>query len=113
MKVFIYDTTLRDGAQMEGISLSVADKIAMLPHIEAMGADYIEGGWPGAIPRDTEFFEALKARNPLRSATLTAFGATAKAEVAAAEDPQVAALVGHPVRHQRWLAAQPGLRDGP
>lgn len=99
MKVFIYDTTLRDGAQMEGISLSVADKIAMLPHIEAMGADYIEGGWPGAIPRDTEFFEALKARNPLRSATLTAFGATAKAEVAAAEDPQVAALVdsGAPV----------------
>lgn len=99
MKVFIYDTTLRDGAQMEGISLSVADKIAMLPHIEAMGADYIEGGWPGAIPRDTEFFAALKASNPLRSATLTAFGATAKAGVPAAEDPQVAALLdsGAPV----------------
>ncbi|MGV4302842.1 homocitrate synthase/isopropylmalate synthase family protein [Trueperella pyogenes] len=78
---------------MEGISLSVADKIAMLPHIEAMGAHFIEGGWPGAIPRDTEFFDALKVHNPLTRATITAFGATTKADVAAADDAQVAALL--------------------
>ena len=99
MKVFVYDTTLRDGAQQEGINLSVADKLAMLPQIEAMGADYIEGGWPGAIPRDTEFFNALKNSNPLERATLTAFGATTKAGVPASEDAQVAALLdsGAPV----------------
>ncbi|WP_369800816.1 citramalate synthase [Trueperella pecoris] len=78
---------------MEGISLSVADKMAMLGHIEAMGADYIEGGWPGAIPRDTEFFNALKEHNPLTRATITAFGSTTKAHTPAAEDAQVAALV--------------------
>ena len=93
MKIFVYDTTLRDGAQQEGINLSVADKLAMLPHIEAMGADYIEGGWPGAIPRDTEFFNALKENNPLEHATLTAFGSTTKAGVPASTDGQVAALL--------------------
>lgn len=91
--VLVYDVTLRDGAQQEGINLSVADKLAILPYIEAMGADYIEGGWPGAIPRDTEFFEALKENNPLTTAQLTAFGATRKAGIRAADDPQIAALV--------------------
>ncbi|MCI6573778.1 MAG: citramalate synthase [Arcanobacterium sp.] len=91
--VAVYDVTLRDGAQQEGINLSVADKLAILPYIEAMGADYIEGGWPGAIPRDTEFFEALKENNPLTTAQLTAFGSTRKAGVRADEDPQIAALV--------------------
>ena len=60
MKIDVYDVTLRDGAQQEGINLSVADKVALLPLIESIGADYIEGGWPGAIPRDTEFFGRLR-----------------------------------------------------
>ncbi|MBM7825736.1 2-isopropylmalate synthase [Arcanobacterium pluranimalium] len=92
-KVFVYDTTLRDGAQQEGMNLSVADKVALLPIIEAMGADYIEGGWPGAIPRDTAFFEQLKEKNPLSQARLVAFGATCKVGLTPQEDPQIAALV--------------------
>ncbi len=93
MKVYVYDTTLRDGAQQEGINLSVADKVALLPLLEAMGADYIEGGWPGAIPRDTEFFNRLKSDNPLTTAKLVAFGSTCKAGARAEDDEQVAALV--------------------
>ena len=52
----IYDTTLRDGAQQEGLSLSVNDKLAIARHLDELGVGYIEGGWPGANPRDTEFF---------------------------------------------------------
>ncbi|MFC5369537.1 citramalate synthase [Arcanobacterium bovis] len=92
-KVFVYDTTLRDGAQQEGMNLSVADKLALLPIIEAMGADYIEGGWPGAIPRDTEFFARVRAANPLQTAQLVAFGATCKVGVAPHDDPQIQALI--------------------
>lgn len=100
MKIDVYDVTLRDGAQQEGINLSVADKVALLPLIESIGADYIEGGWPGAIPRDTEFFGRLRDGDAgPRAAKLTAFGATRKAGVSASEDPQIAALVeaGAPV----------------
>lgn len=89
----VYDTTLRDGAQQEGMNLSVADKVTLLPLLESYGADIIEGGWPGAIPRDTEFFAVLKNSNPLTSAKLAAFGATRKAHVAVQDDPQVAALL--------------------
>lgn len=89
--VALYDTTLRDGAQQEGISLSIADKLAALTILDELGVDYIEGGWPGAIPKDTAFFERARAV-PLRNARLTAFGATTKAGVRAADDPQVRAL---------------------
>ncbi|WP_054952009.1 citramalate synthase [Flaviflexus massiliensis] len=89
----IYDTTLRDGAQQEGMNLSVTDKLTLLPLLEAYGADIIEGGWPGAIPRDTEFFARLREDNPLRHARLAAFGATRKANVDVADDQQVAALL--------------------
>ncbi|WP_124055119.1 citramalate synthase [Arcanobacterium ihumii] len=92
-KVFVYDTTMRDGAQQEGINLSVADKIAMLPIIESMGADFIEGGWPGAIPRDTEFFDQVRLYNPLKTAKLVAFGATRKVGIGAQDDPQLQALI--------------------
>ena len=96
--VAIYDTSLRDGAQQEGISLTVADKIAALAILDDLGVDYIEGGWPGAIPKDTAFFERARAVK-LRHARLAAFGATTKAGVPASEDPQVAALLrsGAPV----------------
>ena len=89
--VALYDTTLRDGAQQEGISLSVADKLAALPIVDELGVDYIEGGWPGAIPKDTQFFQRARGIQ-LHHARLTAFGATTKAGVRASEDRQVAGL---------------------
>ena len=89
----VYDTTLRDGAQQEGMNLSVQDKLTLLPLIEAYGADIIEGGWPGAIPRDTEFFSELGKKNPLMRAKLAAFGATRKAGILVEDDQQVKALL--------------------
>lgn len=89
----VYDTTLRDGAQQEGLSLSVADKLAIATHLDDLGVGYIEGGWPGAIPKDTEFFAAAAEELRLKHAVLTAFGATRKPGVAAGADPQVRALL--------------------
>jgi 2-isopropylmalate synthase len=88
----VYDTTLRDGAQQEGLALSVADKIAIAQHLDDLGVGFIEGGWPGAVPKDTEFFSRARTELHLRHATFAAFGATCKPGVAAADDPQVAAL---------------------
>ncbi|WP_134738539.1 citramalate synthase [Nocardioides sp. 503] len=88
----VYDTTLRDGAQQEGLNLSVADKLSIARQIDGLGVGYIEGGWPGANPKDTEFFRRAAQELDLRHATLAAFGATRKAGVRAADDPQVAAL---------------------
>ncbi|ATG51733.1 citramalate synthase [Brachybacterium vulturis] len=89
----LYDTTLRDGSQQEGLTLSVADKLAVARHLDELGVTFIEGGWPGAVPRDTEFFARAAGELELRHARLAAFGATRKAGVPVAEDPQVAALV--------------------
>ena len=89
----VYDTTLRDGAQQEGLTLSVQDKLAIARHLDALGVSYIEGGWPGAIPKDTEFFRRAAQELKLETATLAAFGSTRKAGVAAADDLQVRALV--------------------
>ena len=88
----VYDTTLRDGAQQEGLNLTVADKLVIARHLDGLGVGFIEGGWPGAIPKDTEFFRRAQTELDLKHATLAAFGATRKAGVAAADDPQVAAL---------------------
>ncbi|MFI1254443.1 citramalate synthase [Streptomyces netropsis] len=95
----VFDTTLRDGAQREGISLTVADKLTIARHLDDFGVGFIEGGWPGANPRDTEFFQRAAAEIDFRHAQLVAFGATRKAGVRAEDDPQVAALVdsGAPV----------------
>jgi len=57
----VYDTTLRDGAQQEGLSLTVADKLAIARRLDEFGVGFIEGGWPGAIPKDTEFFQRARA----------------------------------------------------
>src|SRR6476659_2569302 len=97
--IHVYDTTLRDGAQQEGLNLSVADKLAIASHLDELGVGYIEGGWPGANPRDTEFFARAAAELDLRHAQLVAFGATRRAGGNAAEDPQVRALLesGAPV----------------
>ena len=95
----IYDTTLRDGAQREGLSLTVGDKLAIARHLDDFGVGFIEGGWPGASPRDTEFFARAATELHLRHAQLVAFGATRRAGATAANDPQVAALLaaGAPV----------------
>ncbi|MEJ7796012.1 MAG: citramalate synthase [Nocardioides sp.] len=88
----VYDTTLRDGAQQEGLNLSVADKLNIARHLDGLGVGYIEGGWPGANPKDTEFFRRAVDELDLRYAKLAAFGATRRAGGNAADDPLVAAL---------------------
>ncbi|MFG3494671.1 citramalate synthase [Streptomyces sp. NPDC047928] len=95
----VFDTTLRDGAQREGINLSVADKLTIARHLDDFGVGFIEGGWPGANPRDTEFFARARHEIAFRNAQLVAFGATRRAGGKAAEDPQVRALLesGAPV----------------
>src|SRR5215469_12809432 len=90
----VFDTTLRDGAQGEGMSFSVADKLAVAQLLDELGVGFIEGGWPGALPKDTEFFaRAAAGELPLSSAQLVAFGSTRKPGVRADADPQVLALL--------------------
>ncbi|MGR3935439.1 citramalate synthase [Streptomyces sp. BRA346] len=95
----VFDTTLRDGAQREGINLTVADKLTIARHLDDFGVGFIEGGWPGANPRDTEFFARAQAEIDFKHAQLVAFGATRKAGVKAEDDAQVKALLdsGAPV----------------
>jgi len=89
----VYDTTLRDGAQQEGLALSVHDKLLVAAHLDELGVGFVEGGWPGAIPRDTEFFARAEKELTLEHAVLAAFGATRKPGVRAGDDPQVRALL--------------------
>src|SRR3954465_890424 len=90
----VYDTTLRDGSQREGLSLSVEDKLAVAAHLDDLGVGFIEGGWPGANPKDEAFFRRAAAGElTLRHAPLAAVGAARKAGAVAADDPQVRALV--------------------
>jgi 2-isopropylmalate synthase len=89
----VFDTTLRDGAQREGVNLTVADKLAIARLLDEFGVGFIEGGWPGSNPKETEFFRRAHSELDLRHARLTAFGSTRRADTTAADDPQVAALV--------------------
>jgi 2-isopropylmalate synthase len=89
----VYDTTLRDGAQQEGLNLSVQDKLTISRYLDELGVAFIEGGWPGAVPKDTEFFQRARSELDLRHAHMVAFGATRKAGTPVAEDPQVQALL--------------------
>ena len=91
-QVELYDTTLRDGAQYEGISLSVDDKLAITGRLDQIGVQYIEGGWPGSNPKDAEFFERAKGLE-LSGATLTAFGSTRRANIAVEQDANLLALL--------------------
>jgi 2-isopropylmalate synthase len=92
--VDIYDTTLRDGSQQEGLSLTVGDKLRVAEQLDLLGVQYIEGGWPGANPKDAEFFtRAAAGELSLRHATLVAFGSTRKAGGQASTDPVLANLV--------------------
>ncbi len=88
----IYDTTLRDGAQAEDVSFSVEDKVRVAQKLDELGVQYIEGGWPGANPKDIEFFRIIKTI-PLRHATIVAFGSTRKASNPVQKDPNIQALL--------------------
>ena len=90
--VRLYDTTLRDGLGMEGLSLSVEDKIAIARRLDEIGVDYVEGGYPGSNPKDAEFFARMREA-PLRRARLAAFGSTRRPGGDAADDPALDALL--------------------
>lgn len=91
-EVEIYDTTLRDGSQGEGINFSVADKLRIAEKLDAFGVHYIEGGWPGSNPKDIEFFAEAKRRK-FKRARLAAFGSTRRKGVAVENDEQVRLLL--------------------
>jgi 2-isopropylmalate synthase len=92
MNLQLYDTTLRDGAQREGISFSVADKLKIAQRLDRLGIAYIEGGWPGSNPKDMAFFERMPELH-LDQAVVTAFGSTRRADAAAEDDANLRALL--------------------
>jgi 2-isopropylmalate synthase len=92
-RVEIYDTTLRDGTQQEGISLTAGDKLKVAALLDDLGVAYIEGGWPGANPKDDEFFRRARTELDLETATLVAFGSTRRSGRKPDEDEQLAALL--------------------
>ncbi|MBP2312225.1 2-isopropylmalate synthase [Azospirillum soli] len=89
-RIYLYDTTLRDGAQTQDVDFSVADKIAIAQDLDRIGIDYVEGGWPGANPTDDQFFAEAP---PLKRSIFTAFGMTRRPGRSAANDPQLVALM--------------------
>jgi 2-isopropylmalate synthase len=91
MKVVLYDTTLRDGAQREGISFSVEDKLRIARRLDRLGVHYIEGGWPGSNPKDMAFFERVSELQ-LEQATVVAFGSTCRAGVPVEQDGNIQAM---------------------
>src|SRR3970040_517325 len=97
MELEIYDTTLRDGSQQEGISLTVGDKLRIASLLDDLGVHYIEGGWPGANPKDDEFFSRAGNELKLANAILVALGSTRRAGRVLA----VSESIEHPRRHDR------------
>jgi 2-isopropylmalate synthase len=91
-EIEIYDTTLRDGSQGEGINFSVQDKLHIAARLDSFGVHYIEGGWPGSNPKDIEFFNQAKLKK-FRRAKLAAFGSTRRKDIAAPDDEQVRLLL--------------------
>jgi len=92
--VKIYDTTLRDGSQLEGISLTVDDKLRIAEQLDRLGVAFIEGGWPGANPKDDEFFERAKTELKLSTSSFVAFGSTRRPKGKVDSDQTLANLVG-------------------
>ena len=92
-RVEIYDTTLRDGSQLEGISLTVEDKLKIARQLDRLGVTYIEGGWPGANPRDEEFFSRAKSELDLTTSKMVAFGSTRRAKGKTDTDPTLSNLL--------------------
>ena len=99
MRVDVYDTTLRDGAQREGISLGVDDKLVLIRRLDALGAAFVEAGWPGSNPKDVELFARARVELTPEHSTLAAFGSTRRAGLLPADDPNLDALLaaGTPV----------------
>jgi len=91
-RIHLYDTTLRDGTQREGLSLSASDKGKIAARLDAFGIDTIEGGWPGSNPKDAEFFRRVRS-NPPRRARIAAFGSTHRVGLTCDDDPSIQALV--------------------
>ncbi|HQP92009.1 MAG TPA: citramalate synthase, partial [Candidatus Omnitrophota bacterium] len=96
-KIQLYDTTLRDGSQTEGISYSVFDKIRIARKLDELGVHYVEGGYPGSNPKDKAFFSEF-VKHPLKNSALVAFGSTRKAGVAAKDDHGMKSLVDSGVK---------------
>ena len=94
MRIFTFDTTLRDGTQGEAVSFSVEDKLIISQKLDDLGIDYIEGGWPGSNPKDKEFFARAKDELRLKHAKLVAFGSTHFARNSVDTDPNVRELLG-------------------
>ena len=92
-QILLYDTTLRDGTQGEGIALSCDDKLRIARRLDEFGMRYIEGGWPGSNPKDMEFFERAQTELKLKQARVAAFGSTCKADTDPADDAQVQLLI--------------------
>ena len=90
--IFIYDTTLRDGAQAQGISFTVEDKLKVVKAVDSLGVSYIEAGNPGSNPKDLEFFRRVKGIE-LKHAKIVAFGSTRRVNVPVSEDPNVRSLL--------------------
>ena len=94
MFVEVFDTTLRDGSQREGLSLTVEDKLRIAEQLDHLGVAFIEGGWPGANPKDDEFFtRAVAGELDLRTSSLVAFGSTRRVNGHAETDPTLACLL--------------------
>ncbi len=91
-KVAIYDTTLRDGSQREGISLSVVDKLRITWLLDELGVDYIEGGWPGSNPKDVMYFDQVRQLD-LKHSKIAAFGSTRRKGIKPEDDPNICALI--------------------
>src|SRR3989475_8400272 len=90
--MFLYDTTLRDGTQREGLSLSVDDKLKIAHRLDELGIHYLEGGWPGSNPKDAEFFRRIRQER-LGHAKVAAFGMTRRANGRCEDDPSLTALL--------------------
>lgn len=91
-RIKVYDTTLRDGTQAEGISFSASEKVLLAKRMDRFGIDYIEGGWPGSNPRDMEFFNLIRSEK-FEHAKVAAFGSTRRAGIDVAKDPQIQMLL--------------------
>jgi len=89
----LFDTTLRDGTQAEGVSFSADDKLRIATRLDEFGVDYIEGGWPGSNPKDMEFFERAANELQLKRAKIVAFGSTCRVKTKPADDPQIQLLI--------------------
>ena len=97
-KIDLYDTTLRDGAQKEGVSFSVVDKLEIASRLDDLGINFIEGGWPGSNPRDAEFFQKAKELK-LKNAALVVFGSTRRANILAEKDANLLIMLETGFKH--------------